>query len=375
MPPANLAFVKLDGIGDFVLATSLLRFIQKRAPAAQATLFVRQPVGELARQQFPRWEVVELPARGRPLRHLLLELETRHRLTGLPAFDLLVDLRAYRGFADSVMSSWIPARCKVAVENQLARATPRSAIPREASLYDHLLPPIAAGGAAPEDQGAYLALAQFLFPDETIGPGDLRPALAATAAAQAALGERLAAECGFDPRRPFLLVCPGARATIREYPAERLATAIAGVLDRHPLPVVLAGGAADRNLAGAVAAQLAGRGPATDLTGKLSLSEHATLTSLARVTVAMETASAHIACALGVPGVALIGGGHYGLFAPWGESPTFRWLTNRVPCFGCNWRCIYDRPICILDIVPAAVAEAVLGVMAAGETRNLNPDT
>ena len=66
---------------------------------------------------------------------------------------------------------------------------------------------------------------------------------------------------------------------------------------------------------------------------------------------------------MGTPAVVILGGGHHGFFAPWGESQTFRWLTNRLPCYGCNWECIHDRLLCIEDISPGVIAKNVVEVL------------
>ena len=96
------------------------------------------------------------------------------------------------------------------------------------------------------------------------------------------------------------------------------------------------------------------------------LAEHVALISLSPAVLTMETAHAHIAGALGVPAVVITGGGHYGIFAPWAESQNFRWLVNPLPCFGCNWRCIYDRPLCIQDILPARIAGNLMEILKGG---------
>lgn len=60
---------------------------------------------------------------------------------------------------------------------------------------------------------------------------------------------------------------------------------------------------------------------------------------------------------------ALLSGGHCGQLAPWGESASFRWLTHRLPCFGCNWQCHYERPFCLHDIPPGEVARNLVQLL------------
>ena len=113
----RIALVKLDGIGDFILATSFLQTFRRELPQADVTFFCRQPVGELARQQFPGWSVVEIPWPQRAAWQLLLDGTTRRRIKSQKPFDLLLDLRVYRDFIETTLASWIPARQKIAQKN------------------------------------------------------------------------------------------------------------------------------------------------------------------------------------------------------------------------------------------------------------------
>lgn len=79
--------------------------------------------------------------------------------------------------------------------------------------------------------------------------------------------------------------------------------------------------------------------------------------------LSMESAAAHIACALGKAGVFLIGGGHFGAFAPWTTRPNQVWLTNELPCFGCDWNCVRSTPECITHVPPTAITTALNRVL------------
>jgi ADP-heptose:LPS heptosyltransferase len=361
LPQLRIALVKLDGIGDFILATSFLRVFRQELPGAEVTLFCRQPAGELASQQFPEWTVVGIPWPQRSLKGVLLNGTTRRQIKARPPFDLLLDLCVYRDFIQATVASWIPARQKIALQN--ARA-PGHQLPLEHLVYDLRLPPpdYTRQAVLPDLQNHGL-LAEYLFPGVP-GGQILLPSLMVSDAEKKVIARRLAP--GLDA--PFLLVCPGAGASIREYPPLELAKAVTAAVAVAPLPVVIAGSKQDARTTDALAEALSRAGVKTiNLTGALNLAEHTALMSQARAVLCMETSHAHLAGALGRPAVVIIGGGNYGVFAPWGESATFRWLTNRVPCFGCAWICIHDRPLCIQDIPAAVIAQNLAEVLAAGE--------
>ena len=136
----RIALVKLDGIGDFVLATTFLQIFKNQAAGSDVTLFCRRPVGEIPRQQFPAWTVVEIPARQTPLKSIYFNGPTRRRLKSQPLFDLLVDLRASSDMGDSAVASWIPAKTKIALQNAYPESQDWVKCPAEERIYDRLLP-------------------------------------------------------------------------------------------------------------------------------------------------------------------------------------------------------------------------------------------
>jgi ADP-heptose:LPS heptosyltransferase len=354
----RIALVKLDGIGDFVLATSFLHLFKSRVPDADVTLFCRKPVGEMARQQFPEWTVVEIPARQAPIKMIYLDGATRRLLKSQTPFDLLLDLRAYRDMGDSAVASWIPAGTKLALKNSHPQSLAWVVCPAEERIYDRLLhlPDYQDSGVARDIQN-HRFFAEYLFP----GLADCRIALPRLAVSQS---EKKALARRFSPKldNPFLLVCPGTSSQIKEYPVKSLAAAILQVLEKQPMPVVIGGGKSDTRTIVPLSEELKMIAP-MDISGRLNLAEHATLISMSRAVLSMDSSHAHIAGALDTPAVVILGGGHPGVFAPWGESKTFRWLTHPLPCFGCHWSCIYDRPLCIQDIPPAQIAKNLLEIL------------
>jgi ADP-heptose:LPS heptosyltransferase len=354
----RIALVKLDGIGDFVLATSFLHLFKSRVPGADVTLFCRKPVGEMARQQFPEWAVVEIPARQAPIKAIYFDGATRRLLKSRPRFDLLLDLRAYRDMGDSAVASWIPAKTKLALKNSHPQSLSWVVCPAEERIYDRLLPlPDYQDSGVARDIQNHRLFAEHLFP----GLSDCRNALPGLAVSQS---EKKALARRFSPKldNPFLLVCPGTSSPIKEYPVKSLAVAILQVLEKKPVPVVIAGGKSDARTIVPLSEELKMTAP-MDISGRLNLAEHATLISMSRAVLSMDSSHAHIAGALDTPAVVILGGGHPGVFAPWGESKTFRWLTHPLPCFGCHWSCIYDRPLCIQDIPPAQIAKNLLEIL------------
>jgi ADP-heptose:LPS heptosyltransferase len=100
----------------------------------------------------------------------------------------------------------------------------------------------------------------------------------------------------------------------------------------------------------------------------------------ARIVISNDTGPAHIAAAVAVPVVCILGGGHYGRFMPYRvEAPT---ASNLLPiavsveldCFGCNWACVYQRgptePMrCIKEVTVDHVWNRTLSCLVSTQSR------
>ncbi len=107
-----------------------------------------------------------------------------------------------------------------------------------------------------------------------------------------------------------------------------------------------------------------------NLVGKTSLPQlidHITRTGLV---ICNETSAVHIAAACGTKAVCIVGGGHFDRFAPYPEHVYSRtsFIFEKMPCYNCNWVCIFDTPIdepfpCVANITLARVWQATQQVL------------
>jgi ADP-heptose:LPS heptosyltransferase len=81
--------------------------------------------------------------------------------------------------------------------------------------------------------------------------------------------------------------------------------------------------------------------------------------SSARLVFSMESGPAHLATALDKPGVFILGGGHYGVFAPWGNPKRQHWIHEPLICYHCNWKCKFDEAKCVTEIPPSRIVTAM----------------
>lgn len=96
---------------------------------------------------------------------------------------------------------------------------------------------------------------------------------------------------------------------------------------------------------------------AVNLSGKTTLRQAAAVMKMCRIAVGAETGLAHMACAVGIPNVIVIGGGHAGRFMPYTAKTSL--VTLPLECFDCDWHCRYKRAHCVNDVAPEVIGYAV----------------
>ena len=87
-----------------------------------------------------------------------------------------------------------------------------------------------------------------------------------------------------------------------------------------------------------------------NLAGEYNIMESAAILSKCNLFIGNDSGFTHIAKALKIPLVAIIGGGSNGYFIPYNEKPNESYLFESMDCFGCEWRCIHEEPYCLTNV-------------------------
>jgi ADP-heptose:LPS heptosyltransferase len=154
----------------------------------------------------------------------------------------------------------------------------------------------------------------------------------------------------------FICIHPGARWPSRRWSAEGFA-AVGDRLSRQGLQVVLTGSAEERDLTGAVSAQM--REPNINAAGKTSLGALAVLLQRAKLLVCNDTGISHMAAALKVPSVVLCLGSDPERWAPL-DRQRHRVVSTPIDCRPCDHRiCPIGHP-CSLNLPPEKVIQEIL---------------
>ncbi len=143
-----------------------------------------------------------------------------------------------------------------------------------------------------------------------------------------------------------LALALGAGQAGRMWPIEKYTAVLRHVIETRPtLPIVMLGAQAQRPLADRLKSQVAGL--IQDRVGFTRLDEFVDVIADSKIVVCNDSAAFHVAMALGKKVICILGGGHFGWFAPYPvrhpNAPGARVLCVPMECFWCNWRCRYPR--------------------------------
>lgn len=337
----QVLYLRLDGIGDAVLANSALERLAAAMPDAGITV----ACDSLAA---PLYEASPLVSRTIALNRWALHDDTYRN----GASKLLSTLRpdavlstthsSPRAHCLLALSLGVPV---IALENNLANMGPEDKDFFEQRV--HCIP------SPDPDLNELERYADMLERIGLSGEG-LEPTLWLTDEdrAKAAATWR---ESGFSPDKTIAVFGAGS-AFIRAYLG--FGQALREICKTRGFSVVALGAAQDASVNAHLLAPLHDAGvPAVDFAGRLSLRESSALLADCALAVGVETSLAHIAGALNVPQVIVLGGGHFGRFMPVHKTTTA--VVLPLDCFACNWSCPHAKPYCIRSILPETVAQAV----------------
>ena len=165
----------------------------------------------------------------------------------------------------------------------------------------------------------------------------------------------------------YYVLFPGASWDGRQWPIANFVQIAERLYSETGWHGVVCGGQTDRQLADSICGLC--DAPLLNWAGHTDLPQLASILSEAQLLLANETSAVHIAAAVGVPTACILGGGHYGRFMPYrveqtDDRPLPIAIIQQMPCFGCNWRCIYTRsnglPVpCIDQVTEGQVWNAI----------------
>jgi ADP-heptose:LPS heptosyltransferase len=328
-----------DLIGDFLLFTPALAPLRDWSAGRRIVLVVQTPVAALV-EGCPYVDDV-IPLDDRQFRRSpFYRIALLWRIWRVGASTVLYPCYSRTAVGDMLVA-WSAAAVRAGWDSDVHHLSPGEKV-RGDRHYTCLVP-----GRLPPEQHEISRNLHFLNRLGIVGDsrrtqvwGDGAPAVLAAPA-----GKRIA-------------LLPGASFPIKKWGAARFNELMAMVVGRaggRDLEFVLCGQKGD---ADGISLAVQAGATVVDLTGRTSLRELGRLFSSCTAVVGNDTGTMHLAIAVGVPTVCIIGGGHYGRFMPYGDPARNVFLHEPLPCFQCGWNCVRSEPECITRVPVQRVAEA-----------------
>ena len=320
--PDVVAVAHLERIGDYVLwrPHGVALVARLREQSTQIVLLIESDLKELALQDFPECEVIEL-SRRRLLRN------AAYRWKAVRALRQVRPMHTYVPSCprDSVVHDALVRALGAPATGFAAGFADDQAVmsARSRRLYARLVAPLS--GAHIDDQHRAFLGALGIEPATQPVPRPSRPRAA----------ESLR----------YWILAPGASQDKRRWPAQRF-VAMARMLacEAEPRVCVLLGGPEERILCRDIAESM--QTPCIDLAGRTSVGEMQQWIAHAEFILGNDSAAGHFAAAMGVPAIIVTGGGHYGRCFPYTAQITPARcrpiaVAEPMPCFHCDWICQY----------------------------------
>jgi ADP-heptose:LPS heptosyltransferase len=141
-------------------------------------------------------------------------------------------------------------------------------------------------------------------------------------------------------KREGIIIFPGTGVAKRNWDKDNFVDLIKLIKQHSNQLIYLAGGAAETKTGDYITANLL-PGSVENLIGKTSLPQLVELIGNAALVVANETSAVHIAAATQTSAICILGGGHFGRFAPYPDHIEKKpmCLYEKMECYHCNWNC------------------------------------
>lgn len=352
----RVVFVKLDGIGDFVIWTASFDAYREIYPADE---FERILIGSdkwagIAEFE-PTFERKIFVNNEKLIFSPLYRFRIMREIRNLGA-DVVVNQRLTRDFlwGDSIVRcSGAPVKIgSEGLDNLMTYMQERLSV----AWYTQLVPKALVG------EHELLSNLRFVK--------SIRPEIKLDMSPPSISG--ITESDNFNLTGDYAIYFVSAMKADKRWQPEKFAETARFVSENYGYQTVVCGGPGDERLAEAFDINKSSQ--AVNLVGRTSLADLKRLIDRAKLVVTNDTGAGHIAAAASRPTVVITPGNNVGRFFPYPKELTAKGVNlvsvlHEMPCFGCGWTCIYkDLAIgspnpCVSEIQVSDVTDAIEGLI------------
>lgn len=352
MKPRRCFIFKPDGIGDFFLASGVVRLLGREFGEENLTIAVLPIMEPVVRGQFPRASVVSLPLRTR--RIILNKFVANCLRSFFPwitllrlEVDLSISLRNMRDYLQTVLFFSVRADRRILCSNPLLESK-RPVRNWTEEAFKWLFTPFVIGypktveGIPNELEAHRLLICEALGREVAIG--EIWPELKAV---------------GAPPfESPYWVCAPFSSGLEKDYPLDRWVEIFLSVHNTEKLSTLVLTGSPDqenrlREFQQLIASASPEIANITQIFIPADLQKFIDLLAGAECVVTVDTAAAHAATALDCRTLVLFSGKHQGMFAPWVRSSRQQWLLPKASSTSNPWHFAHqtEEIVQILEVI------------------------
>jgi heptosyltransferase-3 len=350
---------RFDTLGDLVLLEGFLAALCGQFPQARVTLMVRRVFSDLA-CLFPdslEWLTIDFDPHKNPPEVPL----GRALLAGLgdDPWDFVLATAHNRTWADDLIAAAMNQATKLAIGTWEEKPEHYRKVFGELGLgadcpYSQLVCIDKHSHETEKYQALWNALAEgTTLPEPVLKVSDY----------QSEAARQILEAVGMRPGQ-FFICCPAGthKVSIKAWPAERFAEMIAWIESAYSRTCLVIGHQLEAETVGHVIdlAERRGAHPKAWLGRDGELPLLAALLAFASFYLGNDTGPMHMAAALQIPVIGIFGGGTWPRFLARGRQSTA--IAGDMPCFGCDWNCLFGDAPCLRLIAVEDVRGAVQGL-------------
>jgi len=315
-PRGGVLLIQLGDIGDVVLTLPAMQALRRRFPDNELAVCVREHARELAEDCPWTDRVIAVDKRAPDVwRNLLSQFRFLSRLRK-PGFSLAIDLRTGTRGAIAAFLSGAPYR--------IGRFSDDGPLWRN-RLFTHLVRPTNEIHQYASEHHLNILAPLGLATDEKI------PTLVVPESRKRRAGEMLRA-AGVPGDRPMVAIHPFSLWSYKEWQTREWTTVIRHLRDHYGFSVIITGAPPERARAMELTEPFEDH--VFNLAGNTTIGDLPAVLQLCRLFIGVDTASLHIAAAVGVPTIGLFGPSSPLTWAPRGDRHCV--ITKGMPCQPCR---------------------------------------
>jgi len=336
----KILFLRTDSIGDNVLASSMLEPIHKKYPEAEIIIICQEHIAELYENVSFVHEIISFD-RSKLFSDESYKYEIKNKLQALNVDILLNTVYSREAITDEIVKV-VNANVKIGFYGDSSNIK-KEELEQNNLFYTHLID--VTSDKTTELEKYEIFLNYLGITNEKLSPSVFIDTESLKFADEYFSTKKL------NPEKTISLF-PFTQWSIKDY--ENFTDVLSSsVLEGYNF--ILLGG--KENLENAELLSSYALGRVYNLVGKTTLLQSAAIIKKSKLLIGSDTSGAHIACAVNTQNVVLMGGGHFGRFFPYSELTSL--VTLPLNCYGCNWKCKYEKAFCVKDIDYKLILTAV----------------